>query len=168
MKSVPTHAGVRECKGYKHCLHPCGYQPGDRAIGTATTWHVLMISEVILFTTAWYLCARFDRTAYSVKCPPFRSSSLGDLANSRKAVSIACRRVCPVIIVIHERSAAAAGDNHACSLIDTVPQGPFIARSRYRRCRSAVVIAAMFLPFGFSVTALAARWFTGRLTASAG
>ena len=108
-----------------------------------------MISEVILFTTAWYLCARFDRTAYSVKCPPFRSSALSDLANSRKAVSIACRRVCPVIIVIRERSVAAAGDNMVCSLVSEVPPMPFIARSRYRRCRSAVVIAAMFRPLSF-------------------
>ena len=41
-------------------------------MGTTTMWRVLMISEVILFTTAWYLDARFDRTAYSVKYPPFR------------------------------------------------------------------------------------------------
>ena len=136
-------------------------------MGTTTMWRVLMISEVILFTTAWYLDARFDRTAYSVKCPPFRSSSLGDLANSRKAVSTACRRVCPVIIVIHERSAA-AGDNHACSLIDTVPQGPFIARSRYRRCRSAVVISAMFCLLRFQYNGVATRWFTCQLTAPAG
>jgi len=41
-------------------------------VGTTTMWRVLVVSKVILFTTAWYLCARFDRTAYSVKCPLFR------------------------------------------------------------------------------------------------
>lgn len=56
-----------ELKGTSIVRAPCGYQPGDLAAGTATTWHMLMISEVILFTTAWHLCARFDRTAYSVK-----------------------------------------------------------------------------------------------------
>ena len=74
---------------------------------------------------------------------------LRDFANSRKAVSTTWRLVCPVIIVIRERSVAAAGDNMVCSLVSEVPPGPFIARSRYRRCRSAVVIAAMSRPFSF-------------------
>ena len=89
---------------------------------------------------------RFDRTAYSFKCPPFRSSALSDLANSRKAVSIACRRVCPVIIVIRERSAAADGDSIVCNLVNNVPSGSLSARSLYRRCRSVVLIGPTSRP----------------------
>ena len=74
-------------------------------------------------------------------------------ASSFRAVSTTWRLVCPVLVVIRSRLAAAFGESITCNLDNSVPSGSLSARSLYRFCRSAVLIGPISRPpFRYSVT----------------